>query len=149
MKVEVYGASHSPWVQAVLLTLHEQGIEYEFRQLAPLETFLRWGVYMPTASIDGAPWERESTEIIVKLGMDPISNDDLKAVNAAWQGVVHRSDNPFRFFAAIARDADVSTSSWRRLVSSVYRGFISFYMFTLRTLTPLILRNLALQNGSW
>lgn len=131
MKVEVYGASHSPWVQAVLLTLHEQGIDYEFRQLPPLETFLRWGVYMPTASIDGAPWKRESTEIIAKLGMDPISSEDLKTVKAAWQGVVHRPDNPFRLFAAFARDADVSTSPWRRLISSVYRGFLSFYMFTL------------------
>jgi len=140
LKVQVYGASHSPWVQAVLLTLHEQGIEYELRQLAPFETFLRWGVYMPTASIDGAPWERESTEIIAKLGMNPISSEDLKAVNAAWQGVVHRSDNPFRFFAAFARDADVSTSAWRRLVSSIYRGFVSFYMFTLLNFVKLKLK---------
>lgn len=58
LKVEVYGACLSPWVQAVLLTLHEQGTEYEFRQLAPLEKFLRWGVYMP-----GGDWTAASTEV--------------------------------------------------------------------------------------
>ena len=28
MKVEVYGGYHSPWVQAVLLALHDAGVEH-------------------------------------------------------------------------------------------------------------------------
>ena len=37
MKVDVYGADHSPWVQAVLLGLREKGIElkYTFYRRSP------------------------------------------------------------------------------------------------------------------
>jgi hypothetical protein len=51
---------------------------------------------MPAVSIDGEPWEIESTQILVKLGLDPISDEDLQAVQGAWQGVQHRPDNPRR-----------------------------------------------------
>ena len=47
MEVEVYGADHSPWVQAVLLTLHDKGIEHNLRSVPPCEAFSRWGVFMP------------------------------------------------------------------------------------------------------
>ena len=59
MKVEVYGGSHSPWVQAVLLALHDRDIEHSLRSLPPLEALKHWGVLMPAVSIDDGPWEVE------------------------------------------------------------------------------------------
>lgn len=131
MKVEVYGGNHSPWVQAVLLVLHEKGIEHTLHQLPPLEAFKRWGVFMPAVSIDDEPWEIESSQILVKLGLEPISDEDLQAVQGAWEGVLHRPDNPFRFFAGFARAGDTSSSFFKRSVHNFGRSFISFYMFML------------------
>ncbi|MGI9325653.1 MAG: hypothetical protein ACR2PZ_10570 [Pseudomonadales bacterium] len=131
MKVEIYGHNHSPWVQAVLLALHEKGIEHSLRPLPPLATLKHWGVFMPAATIDGGPWEIESSQILVKLGHTPISDEDLQAVQAAFQGVLHRADNPLRFFAAFANAGDKSPSLFRRSGRNFLRSFIPFYMFTL------------------
>ena len=128
MKVEVYGGKHSPWVQAVLLALHEKDIEHTLHSIPPLEAFKRWGVYMPAASIDDGPWEIESSQIFVKLGLEPISDEDLRAVQGAWQGVQHRPDNPLRFFAAFARAGDTSPSFFKRSVRNFVRSFVPFYM---------------------
>ena len=131
MKVKVYGGDHSPWVNAVLLALHERGIEHSLRQVPPLETIKKWGVLMPAVSIDDEPWEIESSQILVKLGLEPIADEDLQAVQAAWQGVLHRPDNPFRFFAAFARAGDRSPSLLKRSMRNFARSFIPLYMFTL------------------
>ena len=96
--VEVYGGTHSPWVQSVLLGLEERGVDHSLRSTPPLECFKKWGVLMPAVSIDGAPWQIESSEILAELGFDPISQEDLNMVRAAWQGVLHRPNNPLRFF---------------------------------------------------
>ena len=130
MKVEVYGGNHSPWVQAVLLALHEQGIEHSLRQVPPFEALKQWGVLMPAVSIDGGPWQVESSQILVKLGLKPVCEDDLKAVQAAWQGVLHRVDNP-ALFAAFARAGDKSTSLLKRSARNFFRSFIPLYMFLL------------------
>lgn len=126
--VDVYGGDHSPWVQAVLLALHEKGIEHRTRQTPPLEVFMSWGVLQPAVSIDGAPWEIESSRILVKLGYAPISEDDLRSVQAAWRGVLHRLDNPLRFYAGFASIKDHSSSFAKRSVSNFLRSFIAFYM---------------------
>ena len=42
MKVDVYGGNHSPWVQAVLLALHDKQIDHELRSLPPFATFRKW-----------------------------------------------------------------------------------------------------------
>ena len=55
MKVELYGGDHSPWVNAVMLALHEKGIEYSSTQVPPFETLKQWGVLMPAISIDNQP----------------------------------------------------------------------------------------------
>ena len=109
MKVEVYGGDHSPWVNAVLLALHERGIELHSSQVPPFEALKKWGVYMPTVSINDGPWEIESSQILVKLGLTPISEEDLRAVQGAWRGVLHRADNPLRFLAAFALVGDKSS----------------------------------------
>ena len=131
MKVEVYGGNHSPWVQAVLLALHDKQIDHELRPLPPFATFRKWGVFMPVVSVNGAPWEKESSDILVKLGYPPIASQDLQAVRDAWRGVLHRVDHPLRFFSGFARTAHTSSSTFAGLLQDVLRSFIPFYMFTL------------------
>ena len=131
MSVKVYGFTHSPWVQAVLLALCDKELEYELYVRPPYEVFKKWGVYMPAVSLDDGPWEIESTEILTKLGYKPILDDELKAANNAWQGVLHRTDNPFRFFLHFARGGQISRSLVNNTVSNFLLSFVAFYMFML------------------
>ena len=131
MKVKVYGFNHSPWVQAVLLALHDKGIKYNLLQIPPSKVFNKWGVYMPAVSIDDEPWEIESTKILVKLGYKNILEEEIKAAQNAWQGVLHRTDNPFRFFSAFSRGGQSSKSFVNNAISNFLLSFIAFYMFTL------------------
>ena len=131
MTIKVYGFSHSPWVQAVLLALHDQRIEYDLLLMPPYKVFKKWGVYMPAISIDDGPWEIESTEILVKLGYKPILVEEINAANSAWQGVLHRTDNPFNFFLAFSRGGQVSKSFINNVVNNFLLSFVAFYMFIL------------------
>ena len=131
MKVEVYGGNHSPWVQAVLLALHDKQFDHELRPLPPFATFRKWGVFMPVVSVNGGPWEKESSDILVKLGYPPIASEDLQAVRDAWRGVLHRVDHPLRFFSGFARTAHTSSSTFIGLLQDALRSFVPFYMFTL------------------
>jgi hypothetical protein len=131
MKVEIYGGNHSPWVQSVLLGLHEKNIEYSLRSLPPLATLKRWGVLMPTVSIDSGDWERESSEILTRLGFEPITERDLEAVKRAWWGVLHRPDSPFNFFSSFSLAGDSSDSLVKKTAANFSRSFITFYMFVL------------------
>ena len=131
MTVKVYGFTHSPWVQAVLLALCDKELEYELYVRPPYEVFKKWGVYMPAVSLDDGPWEIESTEILTKLGYKPILDDELKAANNAWQGVLHRTDNPFRFFLHFARGGQISRSLVSNTISNFLLSFVAFYMFML------------------
>ena len=81
MKIALYGFTHSPWVQAVLLALHDKGIEYDLFLRPPYKVFKQWGVYMPAISIDDGPWEIESTEMLVKLGYEPVTTEEINAAN--------------------------------------------------------------------
>ena len=154
MKVEVYGGYHSPWVQAVLLALHDAGVEHRVRQVPPFAAVRQWGVLMPAVSIDDGPWEIESSHILGKLGWGSISDQDLQAVKAAWQGVLHRPDNPSRFFAAFARAGDNSPSLLTRSMRNFARSFIPLYMFVLinfakRTMKPVEPEDFAVQYFYW
>ena len=140
MKIKVYGFTHSPWVQAVLLALHDQRIEYDLLLRPPYEVFKKWGVYMPAISIDDGPWEIESTEILVKLGYKPILVEEINAANSAWQGVLHRTDNPFNFFLAFSRGGQVSKSFLNNLANNFLLSFVAFYMFILINIGKVRLR---------
>ena len=131
MNIKVYGFTHSPWVQAVLLALHDQRIEYDLLLRPPYKVFKKWGVYMPAISIDDGPWEIESTEILVKLGYKPILVEEINAANSAWQGVLRRTDNPFNFFLAFSRGGQVSKSFVNNVVNNFLLSFVAFYMFIL------------------
>ena len=131
MSVKVYGFTHSPWVQAVLLALYDKELEYELHIRPPYDVFKKWGVYMPAVSLDDGPWEIESTQILTKLGYKPILADELKAANNAWQGVLHRTDNPFRFFLNFARGGQISGSLINNSVNNFLLSFVALYMFIL------------------
>ena len=131
MKIKVCGFTLSPWVQAVLLALHDQRIECDLLLRPPYEVFKKWGVYMPAISIDDGPWEIESTEILVKLGYKPILVEEINAANSAWQGVLHRTDNPFKFFLAFSHGGQVSKSFVNNVVNNFLLSFVAFYMFIL------------------
>ena len=131
MNAKVYGFTHSPWVQAVLLALYDKELEYDLYVRPPYEVFKKWGVYMPVVSLNEEPWEIESTKILTKLGYKPILPDELKAVNSAWQGVLHRTDNPFRFFLNFAGGGQLSGSLINNTVSNFLLSFVAFYMFML------------------
>ena len=140
MKVDVYGASHSPWVQAVLLGLREKGIEHEERLLPPLAVFRRWGILMPAVSIDGKPWRIDSTKILENFGFDPISDKELRLVQNAWQSVLQRTRNPFHFFAGFARIQNPEPILFKSYASHFGFSFICFYMFVLINFIKIIIR---------
>jgi len=146
MKIKVYGFTHSPWVQAVLLALHDQRIEYDLLLRPPYEVFKKWGVYMPAISIDDGPWEIESTEILVKLGYKPILVEEINAANSAWQGVLHRTDNPFNFFLAFSRGGQVSKSFVNNVVNNFLLSFVAFYMFILINIGKVRLKQMEPKN---
>tara|TARA_B100001057_G_scaffold253682_1_gene253954 strand:- start:2232 stop:3080 length:849 start_codon:yes stop_codon:yes gene_type:complete len=131
MKVKVYGADHSPWVQAVLLGLHERGIEHEVLLLPPRAVFRKWGVLMPAVSIDGRLWEIDSTKILEKFGFAPVSQKELRLVQNAWQSVLQRPNNPFRFFSSFAKIRNNEKSIFKRYFIHLGFSFICFYMFVL------------------
>ena len=58
---------------------------------------------MPAVSIDGKPWQIDSIKILENFDFDPISDKELRLVQNAWQSVLQRPRNPFRFFAGFAR----------------------------------------------
>ena len=81
MNIKVYGFSHSPWVQAVLLALFDKRVEHILYQNPPIEVFKKWGVYMPAISINDEPWEVESMSILQKFDYEEISPDDLSLIH--------------------------------------------------------------------
>ena len=129
--VDVYGADHSPWVQAVLLGLFEAGIPHRLRSLPTMETFLASGVIMPVASIDGGPWKMESADILRDLGYSEVTLDEMRLVNAAWRGVWHRPDSAALFFGGFSLAGDRNPSRVKRLASNFLRSFIPLYMYLL------------------
>ena len=42
MSVKVYGFSHSPWVQAVLLALYDKELEYDLYVRPPYKVFKKF-----------------------------------------------------------------------------------------------------------
>lgn len=85
------------------------------------------GVTMPAASFEGGPWQMESAEILQQIGYEPVSPDDLRAIYAAWQGVLHRADKPFGFFHAWSLGRDDSPSLSQRLKNHFLRSFVVLY----------------------
>ncbi len=129
--IDVYGQDHSPWVQTVLLGLHERGVSQTLTTVPPLSVFRKWGVMMPAASVDGKPWQLESAEILQQVGYQAVSREDLLAIYDAWQGVTHRADSVLRFFHAFSISRDPHPSLLRRLRNHFLRSFAVLYFYLL------------------
>lgn len=130
-QVELYGQDHSPWVQAVLLGLHEKKIAYQLTTAPPLPVMFKWGVLMPAARLDGAPWRIESTALLQAIGFDAATREEMAAIHKTWLGVTGRARHPRRFFAAASRIRDPHPSAMRRLARQFVRGFVAVYFFLL------------------
>ena len=131
IKVRLYGNDHSPWVQAVMLGLHEKGIEYTRTTFPPLEVFKKSGPMMPAASIDEGPWFLESKEILRSLGYSEVSDEDMQAVRRSWSGVMHRADCWPRFFGEFSLASDPNDSFVSRFVGNFLRALTILYFFSL------------------
>ena len=98
--IMLYGNNHSPWVQAIMMALHEKQLGYLRTTVPPLQVFLKWGPMMPAISIDDEPWFLESTEFLCLLGYSQVCVEDMLAIRQAWTGVMHRTDYWPRFWVS-------------------------------------------------
>lgn len=129
--VSVYGALHSPWVQAVLLGLHAKGIPHSVQPIPSLSSLVRSGLMMPAAKISDGLWQLDSEEILKSLGYEGIDKIDKRAIFRTWDGVLHRVDNPFEFFHGFSLNKYDHPSFLVRGLRSFLRPFITYYFFTL------------------
>jgi glutathione S-transferase len=130
--VQVYGNDHSPWVQAVMLGLHEMGIPYTLVTVPPLSVFLRSGVLMPAARIDDGPWILDSGRILAELGFSKVGADERRALQAIFlSGAMRRTDDAWRFWHRFSYVRDGHPLIARRLWNQLWRPFSMLYFFTL------------------
>jgi len=95
-----------PWVQSVLVALHEAEIAYDLTTLPPPKLFLSSGIMMPAVKLNGSEWRLDSEKIIHELGYEAITDEKLRLVYDAWAGVFHRPDSTPQFFRAFSRSSD-------------------------------------------
>ncbi|MFT5112439.1 MAG: glutathione S-transferase [Parasphingorhabdus sp.] len=127
----IYGQDHSPWVQAVLLGLHERDISYTLTTVPPFSVLRKWGVMMPTASDGDTPWQLESTDILQQMGYGAVSKENLRAIYDAWRGVTHRAKSARRFFYTASLIRDPHLSCLRRMRNQFLRSFAVLYFYLL------------------
>jgi glutathione S-transferase len=133
--VWVYGNDHSPWVQAVLLGLHQKKIAHTLVTVPPLSVFLNSGILMPAAKIDGDPWLLDSERILVKLGFSEVEPDARRALQVVFgSGAMRRADDPWQFWHRFSFARDGHPMRPRRLWNHFWRSFSIFTFFTLITM---------------
>ena len=133
--VRVYGNDHSPWVQAVLLGLHQKEIAHTLVTVPPLSVFLSSGVLMPAARIDGGPWLLDSERILVELGFSEVEADARRALQVVFgSGAMRRADDPWKFWQRFSYARDGHPMMLRRLWNQFWRSFSILYFFTLITM---------------
>jgi hypothetical protein len=129
--IRLYGNNHSPWVQAVMMGLHQKEMAYSRSATPPLDVFKQWGPMMPAASFDGEPWQLESKNILHRLGFSECSDEDMNAIRRAWRGVMHRADYWPRFWGEFSLASDPHPSFVPRFVNNFLRAFTILYFYTL------------------
>lgn len=130
-RVSVYGVLHSPWVQAVLLGLHEKKISHSIQPIPSLSSLISSGLMMPAAKINKGSWNLDSEKILKLLGYEGIDKVDKLAIFRTWNGVLHRVDNPIAFFHSFSLNKYDHPSLLVRVLHSFLRPFITYYFFTL------------------
>jgi hypothetical protein len=139
-EIRLYGNNHSPWVQAVMMGLHQKQLDYSRTSAPPIHVFLAWGCMMPAASFNGASWELESNNILLRLGFSEVSDGDMRTVRHGWQGVLHRTDFWTRFWGEFSLASDPNPSLPRRLINNFLRSFTILYFFLLIRVTVFVRR---------
>ena len=130
--VQVYGNDHSPWVQAVLLGLHEKGISYDLLTAPPLSVFRRSGVLMPAARIDDGDWTLDSERILVRLGFSEVDPEIRRALQAFFlSSALARTDDAFAFWRRFSWSRDGTPGLARPWWSHFVRAFPVLYFFVL------------------
>jgi glutathione S-transferase len=133
--VWVYGNDHSPWVQSVLLGLHEKGTAHTLVTVPPLSVFLSSGVLMPSAKIDDGPWLLDSERILVELGFSEVEADERRALQVCFgSGAMERTDHAWQFWHRFSFVRDCHPAIARRLWNQFWRAFSMFYFFILITI---------------
>lgn len=142
--VLVFGTTHSPWTQLVLMTLHDRGVP---ATLVGFPTsFGKWvasGLVMPSAQFEpGAPWITGSDNVYLEIGRrfplfepDQCAGDggkDLRESQAGLEKVffqycLGRTRNPLRFFHAFAT-MDEGLHPW---LFAPLRSLMCLYFFLL------------------
>ena len=131
LSINLYGNNHSPWVQAIMMGLHEKRLDYSRTTVPPFEVFRQWGPMMPAISVDGEPWALESSDILHRLGYSRVADEEMLAIRRAWTGVMHRTDDWSRFWGEFSLASDPNPNAARRLVNNFLRAFTILYFFSL------------------
>ena len=130
--VTVYGNDHSPWVQAVLLGLHDRGIPYTLVTVPPLRVFLGGGVLMPAARIDDGPWIYDSAAILAAVGYGGVRKEDAGDLVMLFRSsAARRTASATRFWSRFSLSRDGHPNALRRHWNHFWRAFSIFYFFNL------------------
>jgi glutathione S-transferase len=133
--VWVYGGDHSPWVQSLLLGLHEKNIPHTVVTVPPLSVFLNSGILMPAAKIGDGPWLLDSARILSEFGFSNVDDADRRALNVLFGGgALQRTVQPWDFWYSWSYLRDGQASVTQRLWNHLRRPFSVFYFFALITL---------------
>lgn len=133
--VWVYGGDHSPWVQAVLLGLHEKAIPHTVTTVPPLSVFLHSGILMPAVKIDEGPWVFGSAQILSQFGFSKVDDADQRALQLIFgAGALQRTLRAWDFWNKWSYLRDGHDSLLRRNLHHILRPFSVFYFFTVITL---------------
>ena len=119
-----------PMGAGCLLALHDKQIDHELRPLPPFATFRKWGIFMPVVSVNGAPWEKESSDILVTLVIRRLQVEICRLCEML--GEEFYTELIIRYgFLRLCSTAHTSSSTFAGLVQDALRSFVPFYMFTL------------------
>ena len=133
--VTVYGNDHSPWVQAVLLGLHDAGTPCTLVTAPPLELLVDAGVLMPAVRFDDEPWRYDSGHILAALGYGAVGEAPARALSDLFlRAAMTRGDDRWAFWHRFSFSRDGDPDPWRRAWHHVARAFPVFYFFVLISL---------------
>ena len=128
--VSVYGADHSPWVQAVLLGLHEKGIPHKSTTVPPLSLLVISGILMPAAQFEGGCWVHDSERLLVRLGFSTVLKKDRKMMLTTFSSSAsQRTESVWEFWHLWSYVRDEHPNQVRRLWNHFWRSFSVFYFF--------------------
>jgi len=130
--VTVYGNDHSPWVQAVLLGLHDAKIPYTLVTAPPLKTLLSAGVLMPAVRFDDSAWRYDSGDVLQSLGYGAVAEAPARLLSQLFlRAALTRLDRRWMFWYRFSFSRDGDPTMWRRARNNFARALPVFYFFML------------------